>query len=77
MGAARVFLRRHSHGATGRSLDAQSPFFAGKLREQAARVSQRTAYFHLGNLIEVGETDRIFTNPLHKMTEDYIPGRIG
>ncbi|HWL61807.1 MAG TPA: phosphate ABC transporter ATP-binding protein PstB [Steroidobacteraceae bacterium] len=45
--------------------------------QQAARVSQRTAYFHLGELIEVGETDRIFTNPRHKMTEDYITGRIG
>jgi len=45
--------------------------------QQAARVSQRTAYFHLGKLIEVGETDRIFTNPSHKLTEDYITGRFG
>jgi phosphate transport system ATP-binding protein len=45
--------------------------------QQAARVSQRTAYFHLGYLIEVGETDRIFTNPQHKLTEDYITGRFG
>ena len=45
--------------------------------QQAARVSQRTAYFHLGNLIEVGETDRVFTNPRHKLTEDYITGRFG
>ncbi len=45
--------------------------------QQAARVSQRTAYFHLGSLIEVGETDRIFTNPSHKLTEDYITGRFG
>ncbi len=45
--------------------------------QQAARVSQRTAYFHLGYLIEVGETDRIFTNPRHKLTEDYITGRFG
>ena len=45
--------------------------------QQAARVSQRTAYFHLGELIEVGATDRIFTNPRHRMTEDYITGRIG
>jgi phosphate transport system ATP-binding protein len=45
--------------------------------QQAARVSQRTAYFHLGDLIEVGETDRIFTNPRHKLTEDYITGRVG
>jgi phosphate transport system ATP-binding protein len=43
----------------------------------AARVSQRTAYFHLGYLIEVGETDRIFTNPQHKLTEDFITGRFG
>jgi phosphate transport system ATP-binding protein len=45
--------------------------------QQAARVSQRTAYFHLGDLVEVGETDRIFTNPRHKLTEDYITGRFG
>ena len=45
--------------------------------QQAARVSQRTAYFHLGYLIEVGETDRVFTNPRHKLTEDYITGRFG
>jgi phosphate transport system ATP-binding protein len=45
--------------------------------QQAARVSQRTAYFHLGDLIEVGTTDHIFTNPRHKLTEDYITGRFG
>lgn len=45
--------------------------------QQAARVSQRTAYFHLGDLIEVGETDKIFTNPRAKLTEDYITGRFG
>ena len=45
--------------------------------QQAARVSQRTAYFHLGKLIEVGDTDDIFTNPRHKLTEDYITGRFG
>ncbi len=45
--------------------------------QQAARVSQRTAYFHLGDLIEVGSTDRIFTNPRHRLTEDYITGRFG
>jgi len=45
--------------------------------QQAARVSQRTAYFHLGDLVEVGETDQIFTNPSHKLTEDYITGRFG
>ncbi|KAB2927780.1 MAG: phosphate ABC transporter ATP-binding protein [Candidatus Contendobacter sp.] len=45
--------------------------------QQAARVSQRTAYFHLGDLIEVGDTDQIFTNPKHKLTEDYITGRFG
>ncbi|MEN8168195.1 MAG: phosphate ABC transporter ATP-binding protein PstB [Pseudomonadota bacterium] len=45
--------------------------------QQAARVSQRTAYFHLGKLIEVGETDQIFTQPSHKLTEDYITGRFG
>ncbi|MBK7521760.1 MAG: phosphate ABC transporter ATP-binding protein [Gammaproteobacteria bacterium] len=45
--------------------------------QQAARVSQRTAYFHLGRLIEVGPTDEIFTTPQHKLTEDYITGRFG
>jgi phosphate transport system ATP-binding protein len=45
--------------------------------QQAARVSERTAYFHLGKLIEVGGTDVIFTNPRHKLTEDYITGRFG
>ena len=45
--------------------------------QQAARVSQRTAYFHMGDLVEVGPTDRIFTNPQQKLTEDYITGRFG
>ena len=45
--------------------------------QQAARVSQRTAYFHLGKLIEVGPTTRIFTNPRHEMTENYITGKFG
>jgi phosphate transport system ATP-binding protein len=45
--------------------------------QQAARVSQRTAYFHLGDLIEVGETKEIFTRPRHQLTEDYITGRFG
>ncbi|GAB5449696.1 MAG: phosphate ABC transporter ATP-binding protein PstB [Halioglobus sp.] len=45
--------------------------------QQAARVSQRTAYFHLGKLIEVGETKEIFTNPRHQLTENYITGRFG
>ena len=45
--------------------------------QQAARVSQRTAFFHLGKLIEVGETNDIFTSPQHQMTQDYITGRFG
>ncbi|MDX1696879.1 MAG: phosphate ABC transporter ATP-binding protein PstB [Thiohalobacterales bacterium] len=45
--------------------------------QQAARVSSRTAYFHLGKLIEVGDTKTIFTNPLHRLTEGYITGRFG
>ncbi|MDP3460681.1 MAG: phosphate ABC transporter ATP-binding protein PstB [Hyphomonas sp.] len=45
--------------------------------QQAARVSQRTAFFHLGNLIELGDTNQIFTNPREKRTEDYITGRYG
>jgi phosphate transport system ATP-binding protein len=45
--------------------------------QQAARVSDLTAFFHLGNLIEVGDTDRMFTSPLEKKTQDYITGRFG
>jgi phosphate transport system ATP-binding protein len=45
--------------------------------QQAARVSQRTAFFHLGNLVEYGETGTIFTNPRDPRTESYISGRIG
>jgi len=45
--------------------------------QQAARVSHRTAYFHLGYLVEIGATDDIFTNPRHRLTEDYITGRFG
>ena len=45
--------------------------------QQAARISQRTAYFHLGNLVEHGDTQRIFTNPENKQTEAYISGKIG
>ncbi|MGD8556081.1 MAG: phosphate ABC transporter ATP-binding protein PstB [Chromatiales bacterium] len=45
--------------------------------QQAARVSQRTAYFHLGKLVEVGETNQVFTNPTHQLTENYITGRFG
>jgi len=45
--------------------------------QQAARVSQRTAFFHLGELIEEGDTERIFTNPAEKRTQDYITGRFG
>jgi phosphate transport system ATP-binding protein len=45
--------------------------------QQAARVSDRTAFFHLGNLIEIGNTNELFTNPVQKRTEDYITGRYG
>ncbi|WP_210528616.1 phosphate ABC transporter ATP-binding protein PstB [Rubellimicrobium arenae] len=45
--------------------------------QQAARVSQRTAFFHLGHLVEYGETGQIFTNPRDPRTESYISGRIG
>lgn len=45
--------------------------------QQAARVSQRTAFFHLGKLIEFGDTDVLFTNPKEQMTQDYITGRFG
>lgn len=45
--------------------------------QQAARVSDRTAYFHLGDLVEVNDTYELFTNPVDKRTEDYITGRFG
>ena len=45
--------------------------------QQAARVSNRTAYFHLGKLVEVNDTKHLFTNPDHKLTEAYITGRFG
>ena len=45
--------------------------------QQAARVSQRTAYFHLGKLVEVNDTNDVFTNPQHELTENYITGRFG
>ncbi len=45
--------------------------------QQAARVSQRTAFFHLGELIEYGKTKDIFTNPVEQRTQDYITGRYG
>ena len=45
--------------------------------QQAARVSHRTAYFHLGRLIEVNDTETVFTKPEHELTEAYITGRFG
>jgi phosphate transport system ATP-binding protein len=45
--------------------------------QQAARVSQRTAFFHLGELVEYGKTSEIFTNPSERRTQDYITGRYG
>src|SRR3954467_13571891 len=45
--------------------------------QQAARVSDRTAFFWLGKLVEYGATDRLFTNPAEKLTEDYVTGRFG
>lgn len=45
--------------------------------QQAARISDKTAFFYLGKLIEFGETDQIFTNPRLKKTEDYVTGRFG
>ena len=45
--------------------------------QQAARVSQRTAFFHLGKLVEVGDTTTMFTNPSDQRTQDYITGRFG
>jgi phosphate transport system ATP-binding protein len=45
--------------------------------QQAARVSQRTAFFHLGILVEEGPTTDIFTSPKDQRTQDYITGRFG
>ncbi len=45
--------------------------------QQAARISQKTAFFHLGVLVEHGDTEQIFTNPADKRTQDYITGRFG
>jgi phosphate transport system ATP-binding protein len=45
--------------------------------QQAARVSDQTAFFWLGKMIEVGATERMFTNPVEGLTEDYITGRFG
>ncbi len=45
--------------------------------QQAARVSQLTAFFHLGDLVEIGDTDDMFTAPKNKRTQDYITGRFG
>jgi phosphate transport system ATP-binding protein len=45
--------------------------------QQAARISDYTAYMYLGELIEYGDTDKIFTNPTRKETEDYITGKFG
>ncbi|MBL8669791.1 MAG: phosphate ABC transporter ATP-binding protein [Alphaproteobacteria bacterium] len=45
--------------------------------QQAARVSQRTAFFHLGELVELGDTEQVFTSPIDKRTQDYITGRFG
>jgi phosphate transport system ATP-binding protein len=45
--------------------------------QQAARVSQRTAFFHMGYLVEVGNTEKIFTTPNDQRTKDYITGRFG
>jgi phosphate transport system ATP-binding protein len=45
--------------------------------QQAARVSQFTAFFHLGEIIEYGKTEKIFTDPVEQKTQDYITGRFG
>ena len=45
--------------------------------QQAARVSQRTGFFYMGRLVEVGDTPTIFTRPRERETEDYITGRFG
>ena len=57
--------------------DQYTIFIVTHSMQQAARVSNRTAYFHLGKLVEVGKTKEIFMNPVHSLTQDYITGRFG
>jgi phosphate transport system ATP-binding protein len=45
--------------------------------QQAARISDETAFFYMGELVEIGPTQRIFSNPEHKRTEDYVSGQFG
>jgi phosphate transport system ATP-binding protein len=45
--------------------------------QQAARVSDRTAFFFQGNIVEAGETEQLFTRPAQKQTEDYVTGKFG
>ena len=45
--------------------------------QQASRISQRAAYFHMGNLVEVDSSNKIFNDPSHPLTTNYISGRIG
>ena len=45
--------------------------------QQAARISDQTAFFYIGELVEFGATSKIFTNPSQKRTEDYVSGRFG
>jgi phosphate transport system ATP-binding protein len=45
--------------------------------QQAARVADRTAFFHLGDLVEMNETSQLFVKPQEKRTEDYVTGRFG
>ena len=48
-----------------------------EIGQQAARVSQKTAFFHLGDLVETGDTEQIFTNPVDERTQAYVTGKIG
>ena len=68
---------RKSSNKGGRFTDKYTIAIVTHSMQQAARVSQRTAYFHLGRLIEVGDTNVIFTMPSHQLTENYITGRFG
>lgn len=45
--------------------------------QQAARISDKTAFFYMGELVEYGKTKKLFTNPKHEKTENYITGRFG
>ena len=74
---ARSDRHRQDRGADPRARGNYAIVIVTHNMQQAARVSQRTAFFHLGVLVEYGDTSDIFTNPKMTRTKDYITGRYG